>query len=60
MPSELRYGEIARLFSANGWWLLRVRGSHHIFTNGSRVYPVPVHHGKVKYVYFKQIQKLFA
>jgi hypothetical protein len=37
-----------------------VRGSHHIFTNGSRIYPVPVHHGKVKHAYYKQIQKLFA
>lgn len=59
MPSELRYAEIVKVFQLHGWWLLRVRGSNHVFTNGSRIYPVPVHRGKVKYVYYKQIEKLF-
>jgi len=60
MGSEVRYGEVVKLFKANSWWLLRVRGSHHVFTDGSRIFSVPVHHGKVKYVYLRQIQKLFT
>ena len=59
MPSDVRYGEILALFRQNGWWLLRVPGSHHVFTDGSRIYSLPVHHGKVKHVYYKQIQKIF-
>ena len=60
MASEVRYGEIARLFKENGWWLLRVRGSRHVFTDGARIYSIPVHHAKVKYVYCRQIEKLFG
>jgi predicted RNA binding protein YcfA (HicA-like mRNA interferase family) len=60
MPSDVRLSEIVAIFKHHGWWLHRIRGSHHSFTNGSLHYTAPVHHGKVKYVYVRQIKKLFG
>ncbi len=48
------------MFRDQGWWLLRIRGSHHVFTDGDRIFPVPVHHNQVKHVYFRQIEKLLS
>ena len=58
MPSEVRFAEILRLVRAHGWVLDRIRGSHHTFKkpDGSS-YTVPVHHGKVKPSYFREIKK---
>ncbi len=61
MPSDVRYAEILRLFKARGWVLNRIRGSHHVFKGpGGGSFSVPVHNGKVKHVYYKQIQKFFG
>ena len=60
MPSDVRYAEIVALFKRNGWWLNRINGSHHIHTNGTQSFPVPVHHGKVKYGYYREVKKLLG
>ena len=60
MGSDVRLAIVTTLFKRYGWWLDRVKGSHHLFTDGSQAYSVPVHHGKVKYVYYKQIKKLLG
>lgn len=40
--------------------LVRISGSHHIFDKpGYRPISIPVHHGKVKYAYVRQIKKEF-
>ena len=38
--------------------LIRVRGSHHVFKkpDGS-TFSIPVHHGKVKPFYWREVQK---
>lgn len=47
------------MLEAKGFHLDRVRGSHDVFEKpGAAPMIVPVHHGKVKYVYFRKIQKL--
>ncbi|MCY2928400.1 MAG: type II toxin-antitoxin system HicA family toxin [Planctomycetota bacterium] len=47
------------MLEARGYRLDRVRGSHHVFVRaGSELVAVPVHHGKVKYTYVRQIEKL--
>ena len=58
MPSEIRFADVLRLIRKHGWLLIRVRGSHHVFRrpDGS-TYSIPVHHGKVKPVYFREIKK---
>lgn len=59
MPSDWRYAEVKRLLESNGWFLDRVRGSHHIFAKaGKRTIIVPVHGGRVTYVYVRQIKKI--
>jgi predicted RNA binding protein YcfA (HicA-like mRNA interferase family) len=47
------------MLEVKGYLLYRVSGSHHVFKKpGVGSFVVPVHHGKVKAVYVKQIQKL--
>ena len=59
MPSDVRFAEVRRLVEARGWVLVRVRGSHDVFRlPDGRVYVVPVHRGKVKYAYVREIKKL--
>lgn len=61
MPSPVRFSEIRRLMERHGWRLDRINGSHHVFEKpGHRSYPVPVHHDKVHYGYYRKIQKLIA
>ena len=59
MPSEMRFAELQRMLEAAGYRLIRVRGSHHIFgrPDGPRIV-VPVHRGKVKDCYVRQIKKI--
>jgi predicted RNA binding protein YcfA (HicA-like mRNA interferase family) len=60
MPSEVRFSEIQRLLESYGYRLRRISGSHHIFDKpGERPITIPVHHGKVKHVYLRQIRKAF-
>ena len=56
--SDVRYSEVAATFARHGWWLARVSGSHHIHTNGTQSFSVPVHNGRVKRVYCKKIKKI--
>ena len=59
MPSELRLQDVVKMLEAKGYFLQRVTGSHHVFKKpGVGSFTVPVHRGKVKAVYVKQIQKL--
>lgn len=59
MPSEVRFAEVRRLLEREGWRLLRIKGSHHSFGKpGFRNIVVPVHHGKVKPFYVKEIRKI--
>lgn len=58
MPSEVRYSEVKRLLESHGWVLNRINGSHHVFTKpAGRSFSIPVHHGKVKFPYVREIKK---
>lgn len=47
------------MLEAKGYVLDRVRGSHHIFVkSGEQNIIVPVHGGKVKPFYVRQIEKI--
>jgi predicted RNA binding protein YcfA (HicA-like mRNA interferase family) len=59
MASEMRFAEVRRLLEAKGYQLARINDSHHIFTKpGAEHVSIPVHHGKVKPVYVRKIEKL--
>ena len=42
----MKYDEIHRLISLNGWEVIRQNGSHVIYRKGPKSYPVPYHQGK--------------
>jgi predicted RNA binding protein YcfA (HicA-like mRNA interferase family) len=58
MASEIRFAEVQRLVRRHSWVLIRIRGSHHVFQkpDGS-IYAIPVHHGKIKAFYVRDIKK---
>ena len=58
MPSETRFADVLRFVRKHGWTLIRIRGSHHVFKkpDGS-ICSIPVHHGKVKPFYVREIQR---
>lgn len=61
MATEIRLAEVLRLLRKHSWVLVRVRGWHHVFRkpDGS-VFSIPVHHGKVKAFYVREIKKQFG
>jgi predicted RNA binding protein YcfA (HicA-like mRNA interferase family) len=59
MANEMRFSEVKRMLEAKGYRLDRIRGSHHVFIKaGVKNEIVPVHNGKVKPYYVREIQKL--
>lgn len=59
MASEALFSEVRALLEAAGYALARINGSHHIFTRpNAPLISIPVHHGKVKPFYVRQIKKL--
>lgn len=59
MPGERRFAEVRSLLERAGYRLDRVNGSHHIFTKaGATLVSIPVHQGKVKPFYVRQVAKI--
>ncbi len=59
MASEERFSIIRKILENNGWALVRISSSHHVFKKtGARDLVLPVHHGKVKPFYVRQVKKL--
>ena len=59
MPSETTFRDIEKLLKRAGYVLALISGSHHVFTKaGRQPLSIPVHRGKVKHFYVRQIEKL--
>lgn len=59
MAGEMRLSEVRKMLEAKGYFLHRIAGSHHVFKKpGIGSFVVPVHHGKVRPVYVRQIETL--
>jgi predicted RNA binding protein YcfA (HicA-like mRNA interferase family) len=59
MPSEVRFAVVRRTLERAGWTLTRINGSHHVFKKaGAPDVVLPVHGGKVKPYYARQVEKL--
>lgn len=59
MASDERFSDLRRYVEMHGWVLVRINGSHHVFRMpDGGVFSVPVHGGKVKAVYVRQIKKI--
>lgn len=59
MPSDVPFRQVRRMLERAGFRLVRTRGSHHVFDRpGGPLVVLPVHQGKVKAHYAKQVEKL--
>ena len=59
MASEERFKVLSKLLEGAGYRLVRVSGSHHIFEKSGRgLVSIPVHRGKVKPYYVRQINRI--
>jgi predicted RNA binding protein YcfA (HicA-like mRNA interferase family) len=59
MPGERRFSEVQRMLEGAGFRLVRIRGSHHYFTRpGEPPISIPVHRGKVKPYYVRQVERI--
>ncbi len=59
MAGEKRFAEVRKILERAGWRLARVSGSHHCFTKpGETLLSIPVHQGKVKPYYVRQVEKI--
>jgi len=59
MAPSIPYRNVKKLLVGHGWYLDRIRGSHHVFKHER--YPtvsIPVHKNQVKAFYVKEIEKL--
>ena len=51
--------EVIKKLKANGWFVKRIRGSHHMMSDGSKAEHVAVHRGKdIPIGTLKSIEKL--
>jgi len=58
MPGEKRFAEVKKMLERAGYRWVRVRGSHHYFVKpGELPVSIPVHRGKVKPFYVRQVEK---
>jgi len=61
MPNPKRFAEVRRLLEKHGFKWERTRGSHFIFKKvGQPQVVVPVHGGKVKPGYVREVEKRIA
>lgn len=59
VASEVRFGVVCKLLESAGYRLARVSGSHHIFEkSSSAIVSIPVHRGRVKPYYVRQIKRI--
>ena len=59
VAGEHRFKDVKKMVEKKGHELTRISGSYHIFTKkGSLPISIPVHNGKVKPFYVKQIEKI--
>lgn len=59
MASEKRFSEVKGMLERAGYRLVRICGSHHYFTKpGEQPFSIPVHQGKVKPHYVREVEKV--
>jgi predicted RNA binding protein YcfA (HicA-like mRNA interferase family) len=59
MASEKRFAAVKAMLESAAYELARVHGSHHIFTKeGEQPVSIPVHRGKAKPYYVRQVEEI--
>lgn len=61
MPSDVRFADLVRLLEQHGWRHKRTKGSHFHFGGPGRApLAIPVHHGRVKWQYWRLAERTIA
>ena len=59
VASEKKFSLVKKMIEGKGYKLDRIAGSHHIFVKkGAPAMSIPVHKGKVKPYYVRQVEKI--
>jgi predicted RNA binding protein YcfA (HicA-like mRNA interferase family) len=59
MASEVRFAVVQKMLERAGYRLVRIAGSHHLFEKpGRTLVSIPVHRGKVKPFYVRQVKRI--
>jgi predicted RNA binding protein YcfA (HicA-like mRNA interferase family) len=59
VASEERFSVVKAMLTNAGWELVRINGSHHVFSKANaQTVSIPVHNGKVKPVYVRQVKQI--
>ncbi len=59
MAGQTRFAAVKKMLEGAGYRLVRINGSHHYFTKpGEAPFSIPVHRGKVKPYYVRQVEKV--
>jgi predicted RNA binding protein YcfA (HicA-like mRNA interferase family) len=57
-PQNAIFADIRNLLEYEGFYLDRVKGSHHVFKYAETSFVVPVHNNKVKAIYVRKVLEL--
>ena len=59
---SLRHQDIIKIAKANGFFLVRQKGSHAIYSDGKKIVSIPIHKGKTigKGLSMKLIKQILA
>jgi predicted RNA binding protein YcfA (HicA-like mRNA interferase family) len=59
MAGDMRFFEVRKMLEKAGYELVRISGSHHYFVKpGEQPFSIPVHQGKVKPYYVREVKKV--
>jgi predicted RNA binding protein YcfA (HicA-like mRNA interferase family) len=54
-PKDATFAQIEKLLGAEGFTMVRIAGSHHIFKKSGVTFVIPTHGNKVKEVYVRRV-----
>jgi predicted RNA binding protein YcfA (HicA-like mRNA interferase family) len=57
-PQNAIFSDIRNLLEYEGFYLDRVKGSHHVFKYAETTFVIPVHNNRVKAIYVRKVLEL--
>ena len=57
-PQNATFADIRNLLEYEGFYLDRVKGSHHVFIYAETSFVIPVHNNRVKAIYVRKVLEL--
>ena len=57
-PQSATFADVRNLLEYEGFYLDRVKGSHHVFKYAETSFVIPVHNNRVKAIYVRKVLEL--